>query len=153
MLGILLELFLTKWATAKAHFLPVPRQTGGPIQGFFGQTGWTYDHILRFLEKSRGIGDKQIDASLATKPVISALMPMNNRIFIADPQPNQRAATGAANQCFHVFSSCGNDHFRGQGRILSFAVFPLIQSGQAHPSAVLVFWIPDNPQLAQHLGK
>ena len=86
-LGLLLELFRTKWTTAKTHVLPIPAKTGGPIQRLFSQTGGAYDHILRFPEKCRGIGDKQFDASLATKLVISALMPMNNRIFIADPQP------------------------------------------------------------------
>jgi hypothetical protein len=60
--GILLELFLAIRATAKADFLPVPLQAGGPVQRFLRQTGRAYDDILCLLEIFPGIRDKQINA-------------------------------------------------------------------------------------------
>ena len=87
-LGLLLELFRTKRTTAKAHVLPIPAKTGGPIQRFFSQTGGAYDHILCFLEIFPGIGDKQFNASLTTKRMIVPIMTIYNGIVIADSQSN-----------------------------------------------------------------
>ena len=101
--GLLLELFRTKRTTAKAHVLPIPAKTGGPIQRFFSQTGGAYDHIPCFLEKFPGIGHKKINAALATKRMIIPIMTINNGVVIADTQSNQRTATGATNQCFYIF--------------------------------------------------
>jgi len=103
-LGLLLELFRTKWTTAKAHVLPIPAKTGGPIQRLFSQTGGAYDHIPRFFEKFPRIGDKQIDASLAAKRTIVPIMTINDGIVIADAQSNQRATTGTTNRGLHYFS-------------------------------------------------
>ena len=83
-LGLLLEHFRTKRTTAKAHLLPIPAKPRGTIQRFFSQTAGAYDQILRFLEKFPGIGDKQINASLAAKRMIIPLMNIKNGIVIAD---------------------------------------------------------------------
>ena len=104
--GLLLENFRTKRTTAKAHVLPIPTKPRGPIQRFFSQTAGAYDQILRFLEKFPWIGDKQINASLATKRMIIPVMVIRNGIVIADAQSNQRTATGATNQSLHFSSFC-----------------------------------------------
>ena len=108
-LGLLLEHFRTKRTTAKAHVLPAPAKPHGAIQRFFSQTTGAYDQIFRFREKFPGIGDKQINASLATKRMIIPVMVIINGIVIADAQSNQRTATGATNKSLHFYSFCESD--------------------------------------------
>ena len=109
-LGLLLERFRTKRTTAKAHVLPAPTKPGGAIQRFFSQTAGAYDQILRFLEEFPGVGDKQINASLATKRVIIPIMSMNNGIVIADAQsnqPNSHRCYKSESSFFFVLCKCG----------------------------------------------
>ena len=106
---ILLKLLLAVWTTAKVYFLPGPIHFGGSLQWLLTQARWAYNHIPRFPKVFGGISDEKFNACLAAKTVLLTFMAIKGRLILADPQPYQGTATGAANKCFHfLISFCGS---------------------------------------------
>lgn len=104
-LGVLLEELRAMWASAELSFVPADLYRHGRRRRLLGQTGRAYDQLARLLKAFFGIGDEQILASLATKPVWLPAVVVSNRVLPADPQPDEGAAAGRANESPHFGGS------------------------------------------------
>ena len=86
---LLPELISAIWTPAKEHLVAVDHERDCVRRMLFCQTGRADDQILRFGKALLRIGRKHVDATLATKVILKAVVVTGCRFVSMDSQPDQ----------------------------------------------------------------